>query len=232
MTLGEAFTTLGYAVGLAVLAWAAKQKRLATEGIAWLVVAGLAGGVLGAKFTELIFEGWPIRVPFLAGLDPRVGGRALLGGMVFGWVAVEIAKKRLGIKRSTGDLFALALPAGEAVGRIGCFFNGCCFGTRCDAPWAIYQHGEMRHPVQLYSAITAALIFGGLLTIRKKLSREGDLFRVYLIAFGATRFCLEFLRQNDTFWFGLTPMQWFCIELVLYSSFAFALTRKKTAVAQ
>jgi phosphatidylglycerol:prolipoprotein diacylglycerol transferase len=231
VTVGEVFTALGYLTGVAVLVWAAMQKRLATEGMAWLALSGLLGGVLGAKLTELIFEGWPVKVSFLAGLDPRAGGRALLGGMICGWLAVEIAKRRLGIKRSTGDLFALALPAGEAVGRIGCFFNGCCYGTACRVPWAVYQHDAWRHPTQLYSSVTAALIFAGLLAIRNRLKREGDLFRVYLIAFGASRFGLEFLRQNDTLWFGLTPMQWFCLELVLFGSLTLVLPRRRPVTA-
>lgn len=228
MTLGEVFTALGYLTGLGVLIWTARQKRLATEGMTLIAVAGLAGGILGAKLTELIFEGWPIRVSFLAGLDPRAGGRALLGGLIFGWIAVEVAKRRLGIKRSTGDLFALALPAGEAIGRIGCFFNGCCYGTVCKAPWAVYQHGAWRHPVQIYSAVSAGLIFAILLLLRNRMNREGDLFKLYLIAFGVTRFGLEFLRANDTYWLGLTPMQWFCLELIVYATLTLIVSRRST----
>jgi phosphatidylglycerol:prolipoprotein diacylglycerol transferase len=227
VSLGEAFTALGYGTGILVLALAARQKRLATEGMAILALAGLTGGVMGAKLTELLFQGWPLTVSFWAGLDPRMGGRALLGGLACGWIAVEIAKRRMGIRRSTGDLFALALPAGEAVGRIGCFLNGCCYGTTCDLPWAVEQHGALRHPAQLYSAASAAGIFLGLLLVRGRLTREGDLFRLYLISFGATRFGLEFVRANSTFWLGLTPMQWFCLELVLYGSVALALQRRR-----
>lgn len=232
MSVGEVFTALGYVTGLIVLWWAARQKRVATDGMALVMASGLAGGIIGAKLTQLIFEGWPMLVPFLFGLDPRTGGRALLGGMICGWLAVEVAKRSLGIRRSTGDLFALALPAGEAVGRIGCFFNGCCFGTRCDAPWAVYQHDAWRHPSQIYSAATAAAIFTGLLLVRKHLTREGDLFKLYLLAFGASRFLLEFLRQNDTFWLGLTPMQWFCLDLVVYGAVTIALQRRNLAVAK
>src|SRR5438045_6526543 len=136
--------------------------------MAWLAIAGLTGGVIGAKLTELIFEGWPIKVAFVAGLDPRAGGRALLGGMIFGWISVELAKWRLGIKRSTGDLFALALPAGEAVGRIGCFLNGCCYGKACNVPWAVYQHGAWRHPAQLYASAVATIVFVVLLLARDR----------------------------------------------------------------
>jgi phosphatidylglycerol:prolipoprotein diacylglycerol transferase len=183
--------------------------------MAMVALAGFIGGVLGAKITQIVFQGLPTGVPWTALLDPRVGGKALLGGVVFGWMGVVLAKRYLGIKRGTGDLFALALPAGEAVGRIGCFFNGCCYGTVCDLPWAVEQHGALRHPAQLYTALISLGIFLLLLKYRAKLPREGDLFKLYLLLFGSSRFLLEFLRQNDTFWFGLTPMQWFCLELMV-----------------
>ncbi len=231
MIVGEFFSGLGYLIGLAVLIWAARRKGLATEGMTLIAIAGLAGGILGAKLTELMFEGWPLRIGLVEGLDPRSGGRALLGGLIFGWMAVEFAKRRLGIKRSTGDLFALALPAGEAVGRIGCYFNTCCYGTTCRLPWSVYQHGAWRHPTQLYSSATAALIFLGLLHLRGRFAREGDLFKVYLVAFGASRFGLEFLRENDTFWFGLTPMQWFCLELALFGGITLVAGSRKQALA-
>ena len=218
MTLGEIFTALGYLTGVSVLVWSAAQKRLATQGMGLVAAAGLLGGIFGAKVSELIFQGWPVRIGLIEGLDPRLGGRALLGGLVFGWSGVELMKRRLGIRRSTGDLFALALPAGEAVGRIGCFFNGCCYGTVCNVPGAVFQHGAWRYPVQIYSSLTAAMIFGILMAFRKRLAREGDLFKLYLILFGSTRFALEFLRQNDTFWMGLTPMQWFCLELTAFGT--------------
>lgn len=217
MTLGEFFTLLGFLTGAVVLLWAARQKKLATEGMALVAAAGFVGGMIGAKVTQFAFEGLAAGLPWWSIFDPRMGGRALLGGLVAGWLSVIAAKKYLGITRPTGDLFALALPAGEAVGRIGCYFNGCCYGTRCEFPWAVDQHGALRHPAQLYTAITAAAIFLVLLRKRKALKVEGDLFKLYLLLFGATRFGLEFVRENNSFWLSLTPMQWFCLELVAYS---------------
>jgi phosphatidylglycerol:prolipoprotein diacylglycerol transferase len=214
LLLPEFFNALAYLVGGAVFYWAAKTRGLATEGIGKVVVAGLIFGTLGAKLTQLVAQGWPGTLDPAIALDPRNGGRALLGGLIFGWIGVEIAKRRMGIKRSTGDLFALALPAGEAVGRIGCFFGGCCFGTECSLPWAVNQHDAWRHPAQLYSAGVAAAIFAVMLIVRKTVSLpEGGLFRIFLLCFAVSRFGLEFLRSQETFWFGLSPMQWFCLEL-------------------
>lgn len=228
MILGELFTALGYLVGALVFWLVARERKLATDGIARLAVIGFVAGVFGAKLSELVFMGWPLRVPPLLALDPRVGGRALFGGMIVGWLAVEVAKRRMGIKRSTGDLFALALPAGEAVGRVGCYFNGCCYGKECDLPWAIYQHDAWRHPTQLYSAVSALTIFIVLWVFRKRMVYEGQLFLIYLLLFGATRFVIEQFRwQTGTVW-GLSSMQWFCLDLIALASFRLVRNRART----
>jgi phosphatidylglycerol---prolipoprotein diacylglyceryl transferase len=215
MIIGEIFTALGFLTGVFVLILSARKGGIATQGMGKVAVAGLVGGILGAKVTQLIVEGWPTKLPWWVIFDPRAGGKALMGGLLIGWLSVVVAKRVLGIKRSTGDHFALALPAGEAVGRIGCFFNQCCFGTVCDLPWAVHQHGANRHPAQLYSAIIAALMFGFLLWLKPRLRNEGDLWRAYLVAFGLTRFGLEMVRENESVLWGLSAMQILCIELVI-----------------
>ena len=246
MTPGEIVTGLSYFVGAGVFLWAARRRGLATEGMGILAGVGFAAGILGAKLTQLVASGLPLSKA------AQPGGRALLGGLAFGWLAVEIAKRKMGIRRSTGDLFALALPAGEAVGRIGCHLSGCCYGERCDAPWAIWQHGASRYPAQLLSAATAATIFGFLLWLsgrrfpfeaRRSLlrrwfplrdergnrgggGREGDLFRVYLLLFGITRFGLEFVRWRESLVMGLSPMQWFCLDLIVIASIGLLRRRK------
>ncbi len=253
LSSGEVVTGLSYLVGAGVFLWAARRRRLATEGMAILAGVGFVAGIVGAKVTQLVASGLPLS----AAANP--GGRALLGGLLFGWLGVEIAKRGMGIRRSTGDLFALALPAGEAVGRIGCHLNGCCYGTECALPWSIWQHGALRHPAQLYSAATAAAIFVLLLWVSERGTvgegvatpaagsrvgtgasdayrlpapmREGDLFRLYLLLFGVTRFGLEFVRWRESLVMGLSPMQWFCLDLVVVASIGL-LRRKKHDVPE
>jgi phosphatidylglycerol:prolipoprotein diacylglycerol transferase len=213
MTTGEAFTLFGYMTGTLVLWLEARRRGLDTEGMRLVAVCGLVGGVLGAKVVQWCIEGGLAADP-LAILNPRLGGKALLGGLGGGWLAVELAKRRLGIRRRTGDLWALALPAGEAVGRIGCWFNGCCFGTACNPhfPLAVWQHGAWRQPAQLYSAVLAALIFGLLWRLRNKTIREGDLWKLFLMLYGLSRFAVEFVRQRDIAWAGLSTVQLICLE--------------------
>ncbi|MBI3721846.1 MAG: prolipoprotein diacylglyceryl transferase [Fimbriimonas ginsengisoli] len=223
MNLGVIFTALGYVTGGIVLVLAARRKRVATDGMMWVAAWAVLSGLIGARVVEWVASGWPFHLPVASILDPAAGGRALIGGLMFGWLGAEIAKRRLGIRRSTGDLFALALPAGEAVGRIGCFYNACCYGTPYAGPMAVYQAGAWRHPAQVYSSLAALAVFALLLSLRDRMPREGDLFRLYLVLFGVTRFGLEFVRERDTRWLGLSAMQWLCLDFVIF--FGWALLR-------
>ncbi|RYG27051.1 hypothetical protein EON82_00925 [bacterium] len=153
MTLGELLTLLSYLVGAGVFVWAVRRRKLATEGMAILAAVGFIAGIIGAKLTQTLASGLPLTS------IGNPGGRALVGGLLFGWLGVEITNRVMGIRRSTGDLFALALPAGEAVGRLGCHSNGCCYGIPWDGPGQVFQHGAHRFPSQLLSAAVAAATF-------------------------------------------------------------------------
>lgn len=232
MTTGEFFTLLGYLTGALVLWLEARRRGLNTEGMHLVAVSGLVGGVLGAKLVQWFVSGGLSAAP-LAILDPRVGGKALLGGVAGGWLAVEIAKRKLGIRRKTGDLWALALPAGEAIGRIGCWFNGCCFGTVCDAhfPLAVWQHDAWRQPAQFYSAILATVIFGTLWYLKDKTAREGDLWKLFLILYGVGRFAVEFVRQRDIALAGLSTVQLMCLETAVLALATYWWTHRRNAVS-
>lgn len=215
LTPGEFFTALGFLTGAAVFAWQMKTLHVFTHGMGFIAAAAIIGGVLGAKITEWILVSGGSPEQFL---NPSSGGRTIIGGIICGWLSVEIVKWRLGIRRSTGDLFALALPAGEAVGRIGCLLNGCCYGTISNVPWAIYQHGAWRHPSQIYSSLAALVLFTILFFLRHRVTREGDLFRFYLLFYGIARFIIEYYRERNIAFGGLSTAQWICIELVVVSS--------------
>lgn len=219
MTPGEFFTFLGYLTGALVLFFEARRRRLATTGFRIVALCGVLGGVLGARFSQWILESSSTLLAHpTAFLDPRNGGKSLVGGLIFGYFSVELAKWRLGIRRSTGDLWALALPSGEAVGRIGCALNGCCFGTPFGGSWAIFEHGEWRHPTQIYSALAAALIFAILFRLRDKMPREGDLFRLYLLLYGASRFGIEFGRERHFAFASLSTVQLICLETAVVAA--------------
>ncbi len=210
MSFGSSLTALGFVVGITVYYLASKERKMDTEGTGYLALVGLVGGVIGAKLGQWSLDATPVALM----LDPRSGGRTILGGVLGGWLAVELAKKYLGIRRSTGDLFALALAAGEAVGRLGCHFNQCCYGLPTNGLWGVTQHGALRFPTQLLSSAVALVLFGVLWGLRNRMQREGQLFCIYLFGWATARFLLEFLRTNDPLILGLTLAQISCLGIL------------------
>ncbi len=207
---GALFTAAGYLAALAVIWLGARRRGTDTLGTAWVVVAGMVGGVFGARLAHWLFVAPAALADPAALIAPRAGGRTLLGGILVGWVAVEATKRRLGLRRSTGDLFAPALLVGEAVGRLGCLLNGCCYGRPSLVPWAIHQHGAWRHPTQVYLIAVDLLVLAVL--GRWPARREGDRFRAYLMLYGTGRFLVEFCRDGALV-AGLTLGQWSALAL-------------------
>ncbi|MBV8689602.1 MAG: prolipoprotein diacylglyceryl transferase, partial [Candidatus Eremiobacteraeota bacterium] len=200
---------LAYASAVAVFGWMAKRRGVATSGIWLLMQAGLLGGVIGANAAQLLITGTP--------------GKTIEGGIVGGYLAVVWMKRRLGIARSTGDLFALAIPAGEAIGRIGCFIGGCCFGKTAAVAWSIHDHGALRHPTQLYLALAAALSFALLLWIeRKRTLPENGLFYTQLALFCMARFVVEFFREGNVTALGLTIAQLAAVGGFIFAAYRLA----------
>lgn len=214
LVIGSLFNALGYAVG-ALLYWhEAKRRNLATDGMGRIVLIGAVAGVLLARLVERISEGGQL-VSFL---DPSSGGRTILGGVIGGWLAVEITKRRMGIKTSTGPMWAVALPAGEFFGRIGCWFNGCCFGRVCSLPWGVHQHDAVRHPTQFYLAGSAAIIFGIVWWARDRTR----VFPLYLLLWSVSRFIIEFFREPvGRTSGGINPAQLACIALFLVGCYLY-----------
>ena len=187
-----------YIVALVAFRWIARRRGLATSGIWTLMQAGLIGGLLGANALQLLASGAP--------------GKTIEGGFVGGYLAVIWMKRRLGIVRSTGDLFALALSAGEAIGRIGCFIGGCCYGKVAQAGVLVHDHGALRYPTQLYMSLAAAATFALLFALeRRRALPENALFAIGGMAFCLSRFTIEFFRDGAPSAGGLTLAQYGCI---------------------
>src|SRR5271165_911757 len=198
MILSATCYALGYLAGLAAFGYMARRRGIATSGIWMLMSAGLVGGLAGANLTQLIVTGSP--------------GKTLLGGVVCGYLAVVLLKRYLGIVRPTGDLFAMALAAGEAIGRWGCFFGQCCYGKIAShLPWAVYEHGAYRHPTQAYLALAATGVFIVLWQLHEKPLPENALFYLQGMLLCTTRFGIEFFREGPVMLAGLTLAQLACI---------------------
>ncbi len=158
-----------------------------------------------------------------SGLSPWIhwlsDGKTVLGGIFGGYVSVELTKAWLGVRKGTGDAFAIPIAAGLSIGRLGCFFGGCCFGIPTQLPWGIAfptapDGGELlRHPIQLYETLFHALALGGLVILQQRRWFAGHRLKVYLIGYLVFRFFTELLRPEPVMVAGLTAYQIACVVL-------------------
>ncbi|MBU1087796.1 MAG: prolipoprotein diacylglyceryl transferase [Candidatus Omnitrophica bacterium] len=194
--------------------------------IFWVVIWGLVGArvVYVLLYPEAYLDApWDI-------LKIYQGGLIFHGSLIFGTIAalINFKNKKLPVFK-TLDLLMLYLPLAHAFGRIGCFLNGCCYGKTTDLAWGIRfsENLETVHPSQLYSAFLLLILFLGLFLIRRKQVFDGQIFCLYLIFYGLIRFCIEFVRDNPIFAWGLSIYQY--ISLILIAAGIFAYIRLKKA---
>ncbi len=109
---------------------------------------------------------------------------------------------------------------GHAIGRVGCFLNGCCYGKPTDLWCGVVFPGQS-HPVlptQLFETIGLTILFLILRRLQSSalLRQSGRLFGSYLVGYGLLRFVLEYLRGDQYAWYvGLTLQQLICIVVFL-----------------
>jgi phosphatidylglycerol:prolipoprotein diacylglycerol transferase len=151
-------------------------------------------------------------------------GKTVTAGLIGAYVAVEIAKRLLDVRAKTGDSFAAPLAFAMAVGRWGCFINGCCYGTPTDLPWGVPllvsigpDHFECVkcHPTQIYESVFHLLMGVVLLGLARRDLLPGNRLKLYLIAYGVYRFFTEFIRPERTDYAGLTFYQWAALLIVV-----------------
>ena len=160
------------------------------------------------------------------------GGLAWQGGLVFGFITAFFYLKSK--KISILPFLDLACPyaaLGQAIGRIGCFLNGCCFGK--PVAWGPYfsVHDAHLHPTQLYESAGLVIIFFILKSLNTKWRGTG-VFLVYFMLAAFLRFTVQFFRDDsDPIWTGLSVFQWVCLAVFAAAAGTFFYLKKKPSAS-
>lgn len=215
------FHLYGFIVGLAVVTvWflaelKARKQRLAISEWEKLMMAGLIGGLIGARL-HYVLTNWSLYQGDLASMFAVwQGGLSILGVVWGGGVAILIAKRLASITISLAyfmDTLAFGLPVGQVIGRLGNWVNQELYGLPSDLPWAIsidlshrwpqYEQFERYHPLFAYEMLAMALFAGWLWFYSGVKIGTGKAFLLYILSYSFIRFLLDFLRIDNTHLIG------------------------------
>jgi phosphatidylglycerol---prolipoprotein diacylglyceryl transferase len=232
------FETLSYFIGFRV--YLALRRRAGDTVIVpyrWATLScAAAGAALGARGLAWLAD--PQATYDLQSI--LLGGKTIVGGLIGGLIGVELVKRAMGIRRSTGDLYAPALAVAIAVGRIGCLLTGVAddtSGTPTALPWGMdLGDGVRRHPTQLYEIVVLAAMVVPLWRLARRtmavaatvaagaerqsapagVLREGDAFKAFMVAYLGLRLLVDFMKPYPAVFLGLGVLQWACVVTIAY----------------
>jgi phosphatidylglycerol---prolipoprotein diacylglyceryl transferase len=218
-TFGLCFAA-GFIAAAMVLARHLKELGKPVDWAYELIFAGLVGGVVGSRLDYLI-QNWDDVSDDLLGNVFSGSGLVWFGGLVGGALGVVLWAWRRGfLGLQLLDVCAVPLALGYAIGRVGCQLSGDGdYGVESDLPWAMaYPEGtipttEEVHPTPIYETLAMGLVALVLWQLRGRF-RPGTIFALYLVAAGAERLLIEFIRRNDDVALGLTLAQLVSVALI------------------
>jgi phosphatidylglycerol---prolipoprotein diacylglyceryl transferase len=199
-----------YLLGLKLAMVRAKARGLDAARVLDLGIYIIISALIGAKLMLLVTDFGAFRN------DPReLLTLARSGGVFYGGLILAVAVALWYIRRAglplwtTCDVFAPGIALGHAIGRLGCFFAGCCYGTPTTLPWGITFHdqfaaanvgtplGVALHPTQLYEAGAELLILIFLLVVeRRGRTYPGRTFWLYILMYAISRYVIEMFRGD------------------------------------
>ena len=196
----------GFLLGIGLAVLQAKKEGIPSNKIVDLGFYILLSAIIGSRlFFIFINAGHYIKNP-LDIFKIWEGGLVFYGGVLLAVPTAIWYVKKNGIGLwNIADVFAPSIAIGHSIGRIGCFFAGCCYGKPAEGlPWAVTftnpqslaQIGIPLHPTQLYESAGEFINFLILITLRRYKSFDGQLFLTYVLLYSILRFIVEFFRGD------------------------------------
>lgn len=218
------FVVLGVLAAIGIFVVEARRRGQTDERVVYVVLGALVGGAIFMRMGTWV-QHVDLRQNASLAEQWLYGNRSVLGGLLGAWLGVHVAKRIVGYRSRTGDLFAPAVALGMAIGRVGCLLTevpgtptGSAYGITLDQSAAArlgVDSGVALHPSFVYEITFHAAAFVVLwFWLRHRLSAPGETFTLYLAGYGTFRFVVEFVRGNDVAWQGLTRPQLFLLATV------------------
>jgi len=227
------FVALGVMFVLIFIRKTAQKEGWEPDQISDLIIWFAVVGFIGARIFYVVqnwndYAGDPVSVfKIWEGGVVFYGG--LISGILFLWFYLRWKKRPF---LNAADLIAPYIFLGHGFGRIGCFFNGCCYGRASGLPWAVYYPFAVEpvHPAQLYSAVFHMAAFLFLYKQHQHKRFDGETTFSYLVLYGVGRFMIEYFRgDNAPVVWGINVPQIISLALILSGLTGYGLKTRKNA---
>lgn len=206
---------VSFLLGIYFAVYRAKKAGIDPNHIVDLSIILIVSGIVGARGMYVLFHLEEFRGRWLNTINPFQddGSVGIAGLTVLGGILLSIASSIVFLKRRKLDILSVlnvmspSLALGFVITRIGCFLNGCCFGTESTLSWSIVFPanspagfmfpGQSIHPAQLYASFAAAVNLAILLVIEKLTYFKNKTFFSFLILYGISRFTVDIFRYYE-----------------------------------
>ena len=225
---------LGVVLGLTVAAKLSARQGIDQEKAWNLGILAILAAIIGAKLLLIIND-----LPWYLQHPGEIFSLSVLqaGGVFYGGLIAAVAASIWYMRRNrmpalaTCDAFAPGLALGHAIGRIGCFAAGCCYGKPTTHFWGVTFTSPLANawvgtplniplePTQLFESAVEFINFAILFWLIKHKKFEGQVIGSYLFLYGVARYFLEFIRDDpdrgSMFNGAMTGTQFISILLVI-----------------
>lgn len=228
---------LGFLAALWMAGRLGRRAGLDVDAVMNLGIYSAIAAMLGAKLFMLLldFDYYWHNPSEIFSYSTLLAGGVFYGGLIGALLVAVFYLRRSKLPGlATADVFAPAIALGHAIGRVGCFAAGCCWGAPTRLPWAVtfksfdanrlvgVPLGIPLHPTQLYEAFAEAIICAILYWRFARPHRPGAIIGLYLVLYPSVRFLVEFVRAHDSLnpQFGpLVTEQWIALGLLAIGAY-------------
>lgn len=200
------FLAVAFIVGVFIAKRFAEKSDIDPEKMTDLCIYTLIGGIVFSRLFYVFTNPALFKDNLLGIFKIWEGGLVFYGGFIGALLTALVYMRFTHLPFwKIADILSIPVAVGHGIGRIGCFFAGCCYGKACDLPWAVvFNHpdtlaqprGVPLHPTQLYSVGVNLTIALFLFMIRKRTKFDGQLFWIYILLYGISRSIVEIFRGD------------------------------------